>query len=63
LPYPYYAKDEHPIQTSPADAFAKAFADAQFFVSRRSMYGWMWPLGEIFEDKTKKPMKTVNAFL
>ncbi|KIM75713.1 hypothetical protein PILCRDRAFT_827008 [Piloderma croceum F 1598] len=63
LPYPYYAKDEHPIQTSPADAFARAFADAQFFVSRRSMYGWMWPLGEIFEDKTKKPMEIVNAFL
>ncbi|KAJ7056650.1 cytochrome P450 [Mycena amicta] len=25
--------------------------------------GWVWPLFEIFEDKTLKPMRTVNAFV
>lgn len=63
LPYPHHAKNAHAIHTSPADAFARAFAEAQYVISQRSVIGWMWPLVEIFEDKTEKPMKIVSAFL
>jgi hypothetical protein len=63
LPYPHNVAASYPTQTTPADHFAKAFADAQYIISLRFKIGWIWPLLEIFEDKTKKPMKIVNAFL
>ncbi|KAF8055214.1 cytochrome P450 monooxygenase pc-1 [Lyophyllum atratum] len=67
LPYPHNATDIPPISTSPhangADEFASAFLEAQEVVSSRERYGWIWPLAEIWEDKTEKPMKIVNAYL
>ena len=63
LPYPHNVGVSRTTHSSPAEDFAKAFADAQFIVSQRAKIGWIWPLFEIFEDKTKKPMKVVNAFL
>ncbi|KAF8060191.1 cytochrome P450 monooxygenase pc-1 [Lyophyllum atratum] len=67
LPYPHNATDVPPVSTSPhsngADEFASAFLEAQEVVSSRERYGWIWPLAEIWEDKTEKPMKIVNAYL
>jgi hypothetical protein len=46
-----------------ADNFATAFRTAQVVVHRRQYVGWLWPLTEIFEDKTSKSMRLVNAFV
>lgn len=46
-----------------ANDFSTAFLDVQFTVGRRERLGSVWPLWEIFEDKTTKPMKVVNAFI
>jgi hypothetical protein len=63
LPYPHNVAASYPTHTSPAEDFAKAFSSAQYIISVRYKIGWTWPLLEIFEDKTKKPMKVVNSFL
>ena len=47
----------------PASAFADAFVNAQLVVAARERVGWIWPLFEMFEDKAKPFMKTVNAFI
>jgi hypothetical protein len=69
LPYPHNADpklfrrlDTAPHATS-ADEFAEAFKQAQEIVADRDKLGWMWPLFEIFEDKTKKVMEIVNSFV
>lgn len=63
LPYPYGVTASHTIHSSPAEKFSKAFTQAQYIVSERSKLGWVWPLLEIFEDRTKKPMEIVDSFL
>ncbi|KAF8060193.1 cytochrome P450 monooxygenase pc-1 [Lyophyllum atratum] len=67
LPYPHNASYVPPESNSPqakrANEFAHAFLEAQEVLSSRLRYGWIWPLAEIWEDKTKKPMKIVNAYL
>lgn len=45
------------------DEFAKAFADAQRVISERSLFGRMWPLLEIFGDKTRDSMRVVDKYL
>jgi len=45
------------------DAFGAAFAEAQLIISERGRFGWIWPLLEIFHNKTDAPMKIVNTFL
>ena len=73
LPFPHNAT-AHPYAStlSPGSGtkeaagtsrFAQAFLDAQMFVATRDRYGWIWPLTELWEDKAKKPMKVVNAYL
>lgn len=37
--------------------------NAQYIIAARSDIGDLWPLLEIFENKTDKPMKVVNAYL
>lgn len=49
--------------TSKADAFARAFADAQVLATHRNLTGWLWPLTEITHDTMQAPMVVVNAFL
>ncbi|PFH46977.1 hypothetical protein AMATHDRAFT_198725 [Amanita thiersii Skay4041] len=49
--------------TATANTFAAAFLEAQEVISYRERYGWIWPLYEIFEDKTKKPMKVVDGYI
>lgn len=49
--------------TSRADAFARAFSDAQFFSAQRNMRSWVWPLAEMTFNYTKAPMHVVSAFI
>ncbi|KAH7882562.1 cytochrome P450 [Phlebopus sp. FC_14] len=63
LPLPYTGT---PAGLSKACApldFARAFARAQFVISRRPSKGWAWPLFELFKDETEEPMKSVDAFI
>jgi hypothetical protein len=43
--------------------FAQAFLEAQDIIATRERYGWTWPLLEMWGDKSKQPMKVVNAYL
>ncbi|KAF9459406.1 CYP63 cytochrome P450 monooxygenase-like protein [Collybia nuda] len=67
LPYPHNAGFIPPEYKSAgsdrANEFARAFLAAQEIISSRERNGWIWPLMEIKEDKTKEPMKIVNAYL
>ncbi|KAF5378580.1 hypothetical protein D9615_007123 [Tricholomella constricta] len=67
LPYPhnssYVPPESKTPQSNRADDFARAFLEAQEIISSRERYGWIWPLTEILGDKTKEPMKVVNAYL
>ena len=46
-----------------ANNFSAAFHDVQSAVSQRERLGLVWPLWEVFENKTKKPMKIVDSFI
>ncbi|KAG6918740.1 hypothetical protein DXG01_012225, partial [Tephrocybe rancida] len=65
IPYPHNASYVPPEAATPqsnhANKFAAAFLEAQEIISSRERYGWIWPLTEIFEDKTKKPMSISAA--
>ncbi|TFK23190.1 cytochrome P450 monooxygenase pc-1 [Coprinopsis marcescibilis] len=50
-------------QSTRENAFSKAFLDAQIIITERERNGWMWPLFEIFGDKSKAPMVAVSKFL
>lgn len=63
LPYPHNAPNIRSVHKSDAEEFSDAFADAQSVIAERFKFGWLWPLTEIFEDKTKESMKITNAFL
>ncbi|KAG6819311.1 hypothetical protein H0H93_013137 [Arthromyces matolae] len=67
IPYPhnatYVPPDSSTVQAKRANAFASAFLQSQEIIASRERYGWIWPLTEIFEDKTKKPMEIVRAYL
>ncbi|KAG6915766.1 hypothetical protein DXG01_009971 [Tephrocybe rancida] len=67
IPYPHNASYVPPEAATPqsnrANKFAAAFLEAQEVISSRERYGWIWPLTEILEDKTKKPMSIVRAYL
>lgn len=67
LPYPHNALYAPTTYQTPesrrANEFSAAFLEAQFVISQRERYGWVWPLTEIFRDRTKEPMKVVNAFI
>ncbi|KAG6861395.1 hypothetical protein C0995_000524 [Termitomyces sp. Mi166 len=67
IPYPHNAIHVPTNLISPqaklANDFAAAFSQVQEMIACRDLYGWIWPLTEIFEDKTKKPMTIVRAYL
>lgn len=63
LPYPHNTSARPVIQSNTADDFATAFGKAQFVASQRARIGCLWPLFEIFQDKTAEHMEVVNAFL
>lgn len=49
--------------STPNNRFARAFADAQISISTRSRIGILWPLFEIFKDRTKDDMDQVKSFI
>jgi hypothetical protein len=65
LVYPYNLTPVGNSVTNPkiADDFARAFADAQYPASQRACRSWLWPLFELWGDKTVEPMKIVNAYI
>ncbi|KAH7929018.1 cytochrome P450 [Leucogyrophana mollusca] len=65
LPYPHdVIPPEAPTgKAKTAEDFAYAFAQVQYALSSRLTKGQMWPLFELFGDKTEKHMKVVNAFI
>ena len=67
LPYPhnvsYIPSNVLTPEKQLANSFSAAFLDVQFAVSHRERVGSIWPLWEIFENKTKKSMKVVDAFI
>ncbi|KAJ7048749.1 cytochrome P450 monooxygenase pc-1 [Mycena amicta] len=50
-------------QAETANRFVQAFNESMQVIAEREYIGAIWPLWEMWEDKTKKPMKVVNAFL
>ena len=67
LPYPhnvsYIPSNVLTPEKQIANNFSAAFLDVQFAVSQRERLGLVWPLWEVFENKTKRPMKVVDAFI
>lgn len=52
-----------PTSLAPTAGFVRAFADAQYLVSRRALLGPIWKVFEIREDKSVKLMKRINTYL
>ncbi|RXW17454.1 hypothetical protein EST38_g8393 [Candolleomyces aberdarensis] len=67
LPQPYnhpdYQASVEAFSKNPANEFSEAFLRAQTVAAERDRAGWIWPLAEIFVDRAKKDMKTVNSFV
>lgn len=63
LPYPHNVIGNQVDTPSAADAFSMALTRAQSVLAARANIGAIWPLLEIFRDKTEKPMKVVNSYL
>lgn len=67
LPYPHNAASPPPQSTSAAAQaaikFTDAFSAAMVRVSEREVLGRIWPLFEIFSDKTAAPMKAISEYL
>ena len=64
LPYPHHSAAKFsPEESTPAEAFAQAFAEAQKAISFRARIGAIWPWFELKGDKTASAMRVVNAFL
>ncbi|KAL4257049.1 cytochrome P450 family protein [Pleurotus pulmonarius] len=68
LPFPHTANHiPYTPNSDPSDEvaenFAHAFLHAQRIISSRQLLGWVWPLTEIWGDKTKEPMKVVKSFI
>jgi hypothetical protein len=65
IPYPHTSFLSHagPAHSDTADTFASPFLAAQVVISTQECLGWIWPLFKIWQDKSKVPVKTVNAFI
>jgi hypothetical protein len=63
LPYPHNVVRPDVAQSTSAEDFAIAIAKSQYLISKRARLGAIWPMFEIFQDKTAEPMKVVNAYL
>ncbi|KAF7759664.1 hypothetical protein Agabi119p4_11359 [Agaricus bisporus var. burnettii] len=67
LPYsvntPYAPKNIQTPETRRANEFSTAFLEAFEGVAHRERLRTVWPLFEIFSDRTKKPMEVLDDFL
>ncbi|KAK0454677.1 cytochrome P450 [Armillaria borealis] len=52
-----------PHKKTHPEVFADAFLSALEILHERSDEAWIWPLFEIFKDKTAAPMSIVNQFI
>ncbi|KAJ7905904.1 cytochrome P450 [Mycena leptocephala] len=50
-------------QAQTANKFIEAFNEAMQVIAEREYVGAIWPLREMFRDKSAEPMKIVSAFL
>ncbi|KAJ7189979.1 cytochrome P450 monooxygenase pc-1 [Mycena pura] len=67
LPYPNNAAAGVAVQDSPhaqeASGFTRAFSEAISHIAFRERVGWIWPLYEVFADRTARPMSVVMKYL
>ncbi|KAJ7454718.1 cytochrome P450 [Mycena latifolia] len=64
LPYPFNASSNTPSARSQhANDFPTAFGEVMLQIAFRERVGWVWPLLEIFGDRTAESMKTVRKFV
>lgn len=59
-PYGHPLHEESLNSTHPSNAFSHAVAEGLWIASQRDRLGWVWPLFEIFGDKTNKHVNLVN---
>ncbi|KAJ6589962.1 cytochrome P450 [Mycena vulgaris] len=67
-PYPHNASAAlPPPRQSPraleANAFTDAYSEAMLRIAFRQRVGWVWPLFEMFRDKTAAPMEVVTKYI
>jgi hypothetical protein len=64
LPYAHNSPLRNKLaKPHPSDSFAVAFNQAQQQISLRSRLADIWPLAEIWKDKTKDTMKVINGYI
>ncbi|KAJ6513501.1 cytochrome P450 monooxygenase pc-1 [Mycena vulgaris] len=67
LPYPHNVSFPPPQSNSPdaqaALKFTDAFSEVMVQISKREVLGRIWPLFELFGDKTAGPMKAIGEYL
>ncbi|KAJ7464359.1 cytochrome P450 [Mycena latifolia] len=67
LPYPHNVANPPPqsnsAQAQAALKFTDAFSTAMVLISQREVLGRVWPLFEIFGDKTAESMKAISEYL
>ncbi|KAJ7872727.1 cytochrome P450 monooxygenase pc-1 [Mycena leptocephala] len=67
LPYPanatYIPAAHNSVRAQEANKFTVAFNDAMLQIAYRERAGWIWPLYELFVDKTAKSMRVVSKYL
>lgn len=64
LPYPWNAPSHLKVRAnSPAEAFARAFTEAQDVIVNRIRIGPIWPFWELMGDKSAEPMRIVDECL
>ncbi|KAJ6478042.1 cytochrome P450 monooxygenase pc-1 [Mycena vitilis] len=67
LPYSHNVAFPPPQSNAPearaAMKFTGAFSDAMIAISKREVLGRIWPLFEIFGDKTAAPMRIISEYL
>lgn len=61
FPPPPQSNSDQAAET--ANRFIEAFSKSMFYIAEREHLGIVWPLYEMFCDKTKAPMKIVSAYL
>ncbi|KAJ3793618.1 cytochrome P450 monooxygenase pc-1 [Lentinula aff. detonsa] len=68
LPYPQNVPPSQiPVsdlsQSSAVSEFSAAFRQVQEIAIERQTIGWMWPLAEMWEDKSKRPMQIIHQYI
>ncbi|CAK5270244.1 unnamed protein product [Mycena citricolor] len=67
LSFPHNAIFTRPVSESAnaqqAMQFSSAFNASMLHISNRARVGWVWPLLEMFRDRTTDPMKLVSAYI